>query len=92
MRSPVEKVVAHKATSYNNAYWLWQDFCKENKHLIVGYKKSDFFRTMLSNGEIHYFVPISQWVLWTRGRTYWFYGELFHSRYKVVGGDTKHEN
>ena len=68
MRSPVDKIVAHRAISYDNAYCLWQDFCRENKDLIVGYKRYDFFRTVLINGEVHYFVQISQWFMWTRGR------------------------
>ena len=92
MRSPVEKIVAHRATNYHNAHWMWQDFCRENKDLIAETKRFDYFRTILRNGEIHYFIPNSQWFMWTRGRTYWLYGELYHSGYKVVGGDAKHEN
>ena len=87
MRSPVEKIVAHRATNYPNAHWMWQEFCKENRDMIVDAKRYDFFRTRLSNGEIHYFVPTCQWLMWTRGRTYWLGGELYHNGYKVKSNE-----
>ena len=83
MRSPVEKIVAHRATNYPNARWMWQEFCEEHRNMIVDCKKYDFFRTVLSNGEVHYFVPNGQWFEWTRGRTYWFDDEPWHSDCKL---------
>ena len=87
MRSPVEKIVAHRATNYPNAYRMWQEFCKENRDMIADAKRLDYFRTRLTNGEIHYFVPNSQWLMWTSCRTYWFYDELYHNGYKVKSNE-----
>ncbi len=85
MRIPVDKVIAHRATSYANAHWMWNDFIKENKQAVLDCNKHDFFRTRTISGEVHYFVPISSWNEWTRGRTYWLDDELYHSGYKVTG-------
>ena len=83
MRSPIEKIVAHRATNYPNAYWMWQEFCRENHQSIVDCRKYDNFRTRMTNGEIHYFVPMSIWFEWTKGRTYWLDDELYCNGYKV---------
>lgn len=44
MRSPIEKIVAHRATNYPNAHWMWQEFCKENRDMIVDAKKVRLFQ------------------------------------------------
>lgn len=83
MRSPIDKVVAHKTFSFFDADLWWREFCRENSDLIVDVNRYDFYRTRLVNGEVHYFVPSFKWKEWTRGRTYWLYGELWHSDFKL---------
>lgn len=89
MRSPVEKIVAHRATNYPNAHWMWKDFCREYNSAIIDCNRFDFHRTRLANGEVHYFIPIHQWKEWTRGRIYYLYGgnELYHSDCKVKSNE-----
>lgn len=83
MRKPIDKVVAHPALNFREADLKWDEFCRENSNLIVDVNRYDFFRTRLMNGEVHYFVPACKWNEWTRGRTYWRYGELWHSDCKL---------
>lgn len=83
MKRPICRIVAHKAANYADARWLWDNFCRENSREIVDCKCYDYFRTRMTNGEVHYFVPNHQWRTWSRGRTYWLYDELYHSDFKI---------
>ena len=83
MKSLINRVIAHRATNYPNVVWMWKDFCREHHSEIASYERYDSFRTVMINGDVHYFVPTFKWNEWTRGRTYWVDGELWHSDFKL---------
>lgn len=83
MKSLINRVIAHRATNYPNAVWMWKDFCREHHSEIASYDRYDSFRTVMINGDVHYFIPISQWSTWVRGRTYLLDDKLYKNGYEV---------
>ncbi|MBQ6389665.1 MAG: hypothetical protein IJH90_08655 [Mogibacterium sp.] len=44
---------------------------------------------ILKNDEEHHFIPVHAYGTWCRGRTYMYYGVLFHSGIPAEEGDEK---
>ena len=81
------KVVLHRTMYFSQAIDWWKDFVRENDESIVRATNRGIPIAILDNGEEHHFVPNIAFKRWSRGRTYWFYGVLYHSDYPVKGMD-----
>ena len=80
MKDNQVNIYCHTFLYIRAAIAIFQDFCDENKNVIVKTeRKGGIMAAVLANGEEHYFMPDAFYNNWCRGRTYIWGNELYHS-------------
>lgn len=75
-----KKIICHKMYNYRDALDAAKVYALDHKWIRLRFHSIPFVETEYT---IEYFVPVSQYYYWSKGKTYFINGKKYISGYEV---------